>query len=237
MTISPFSKPKNEDKRLRQKPHWQGQNLMKTNIEGEDTKKIIKTAASSSIFEGLHRGRVAIFIDGLNLFQAATQLGIEIDYLKFLCCLTDSSRLLRAFFYTVVDNSRQPSTRLRSHEKQQGFLFWMRRHGYRVVTKEFQSTDNPKKANLNVEIAVDMITLSPYYDTAVLVSGDGDLAYAVNAVTSKGVRVEVVSLRTMTSDSLIDVADYFIDLESIKQYIQKDSTAGYNYRTLSNTSL
>jgi len=90
---------------------------------------------------------------------------------------------------------------------------------------------------LNVEIAVDMITLAPHYDTAVLVSGDGDLAYAVNAVSSTGVRVEVVSLRTMTNDCLIDVADYFIDLDSIKQYIQKDSHLGYGYRTLSNSNL
>ncbi|MCM0592620.1 MAG: NYN domain-containing protein [Gloeotrichia echinulata IR180] len=236
MTISPFSKEKNEDKRLSQKPHWQRPILMKNNMGGEGTKKP-NPVNYSAIFEGIHRGRIAIFIDGLSLFQAASQLGIEIDYLKFLCCLTDSSRLLRAFFYTITDISRPPSTRLRSHEKQQGFLFWMRRNGYRVVTKEFSAVDNSKKPNLNVEIAVDMITLSPYYDTAILVSGDGDLAYAVNAVTSKGARVEVVSLRTMTSDSLIDVADYFIDLDSIKKYIQKDSTVGYNYRTLSNSSV
>lgn len=66
-----------------------------------------------------------------------------------------------------------------------------------------------------------MITLAPYYDTAVLVSGDGDLAYAVNAVSRMGVRVEVVSLQTTTSESLIDVADCFIDLDSIKAHIQK----------------
>ncbi len=139
MTISPFSKEENDDKRLRQKPHWKGQNLTKNHLDSEAPKKRINPVVSSSLFEGLHRGRVAIFIDGLNLFQSATQLGIEIDYLKFICCLTDSSRLLRAFFYTVVDISRQPSTRLRSHEKQQGFLFWMRRNGYRVFTKEFQT--------------------------------------------------------------------------------------------------
>ena len=190
----------------------------------------------SSTINGLNRGRVAIFIDGVNLFHAALQLGIEIDYLKLLCRLTSGSRLLRAFFYTVVD-ARQNPTRPKANEKQQGFLFWMRRNGYRVVTKEVQLTDNCKKPNLNVEIAVDMITLAPYYDTAILVSGDGALAYAVDAVTSKGGRVEVVSLRTMTSDSLIDVADYFIDLDSIKQEIQKDSHVGYNYRSLSNSQI
>ncbi|CCH65484.1 hypothetical protein RINTHM_10240 [Richelia intracellularis HM01] len=67
-----------------------------------------------------------------------------------------------------------------------------------------------------------------------MVSGDGDLAYAINTVSYKGVRVEVLSLRSMTSDSLINVADCFIDIDSIKQYIQKDSQSEYCYPELSN---
>ncbi len=160
-----------------------------------------------------NRGRVAIFIDGSNLFYAALQLGIEIDYSKLLCSLTSGSRLLRSFFYTGVD---------RTNEKQQGFLLWMRRNGYRVIAKDLvQLPDGSKKANLDVEIAVDMMALVGAYDTAVLVSGDGDLAYAVDAVSYRGARVEVVSLRSMTSDSLINVADRYIDLDQIKADIQK----------------
>ncbi|MCS6782234.1 MAG: NYN domain-containing protein [Gloeomargarita sp. SKYBB_i_bin120] len=160
-----------------------------------------------------NRGRIAIFIDGSNLFYAALQLGIEIDYSKLLCYLTGGSRLLRAFFYTGVDPT---------NEKQQGFLLWMRRNGYRVVCKELvQLPDGSKKANLDVEIAVDMLSLAGFYDTAVLVSGDGDLAYAVDAVSYRGVRVEVVSLRSMTSDNLINVADRYIDLETIRDEIRK----------------
>lgn len=166
------------------------------------------------------RGRVAIFIDGSNLFYAALQLGIEIDYTKLLVSLTASSRLLRSFFYTGVD---------RANEKQQGFLLWMRRNGYRVITKDLvQLPDGSKKANLDVEIAVDMLSLAGTYDTAILVSGDGDLAYAVNAVSYKGVRVEVVSLRSMTSDSLINVADRYVDLEQIKDEIQKAPRSNNN---------
>jgi uncharacterized LabA/DUF88 family protein len=160
-----------------------------------------------------NRGRVAIFIDGSNLFYAALQLGIEIDYSKLLYRLTGGSRLLRSFFYTGVD---------RANEKQQGFLLWMRRNGYRVIAKDLvQLPDGSKKANLDVEIAVDMMALVGSYDTAVLVSGDGDLAYAVDAVSYRGARVEVVSLRSMTSDSLINVADRYIDLEQIQKDIQK----------------
>lgn len=176
-----------------------------------------------------NRGRIAIFIDGSNLFYAALQLGIEIDYTKLLCRLTGGSRLLRSFFYTGVDPT---------NEKQQGFLLWMRRNGYRVITKELiQLPDGSKKANLDVEIAVDMIALVGCYDTAILVSGDGDLAYAVDAVSYRGIRVEVVSLRSMTSDSLINVADRYIDLDAIREDIQKAPRVGYTYRPLATAAV
>jgi uncharacterized LabA/DUF88 family protein len=68
-----------------------------------------------------------------------------------------------------------------------------------------------------------MMALIGSYDTAVLVSGDGDLAYAVDAASYRGVRVEVVSLRSMTSDHLINVADRYVDLEAIKEDIMKIS--------------
>lgn len=181
--------------------------------------EILEVLPANSINGRVNRGRVAIFIDGSNLFYAALQLGIEIDYSKLLCYLVGSSQLLRAFFYTGVD---------RSNEKQQGFLLWMRRNGYRVVTKDLiQHPDGSKKANLDVEIVVDMLTLTEHFDTAILVSGDGDLAYAVNAIAYRGVRVEVVSLRSMTSDHLINVADFYVDLDGIKHAIQKPSSHVY----------
>ena len=73
------------------------------------------------------RGKITIFIDGNNLFHAARSVGVEIDYAKFLNFLRGDSPLLRAFFYTGVDEKA---------ERQQGFLLWMRRNGYRVVEKE-----------------------------------------------------------------------------------------------------
>jgi uncharacterized LabA/DUF88 family protein len=152
------------------------------------------------------RGKLAIFIDGNNLFHAARAAGVEIDYAKFLNFLQGDSSLLRAFFYTGVDEKA---------ERQQGFLLWMRRNGYRVVEKELKTyADGTKKANLDVEIAVDMLSLVDKYDTAVLVSGDEDFAYAINAIAYKGVRVELAGFRSNTSPRLIDVADQFIELDS-----------------------
>lgn len=167
-----------------------------------------------------HRGRVAVFIDGNNLFHAARFHNIDIDYNKLLRVLLGDGRLLRAFFYTGVDIGA---------ERQQGFLLWMRRNGFRVIQKELKTFyDGSRKANLDVEIAVDMLSLAGRYDTAVLVSGDEDFVYAVNAVAYKGCRVEVAGFRSNTAPKLIDVADYFIDLGEIADRVRKEIT-GHRY--------
>ncbi len=164
------------------------------------------------------RGRVAVFIDGNNLFHAARFHNIDIDYNKLLRVLLGDGRLLRAFFYTGVDAGA---------ERQQGFLLWMRRNGFRVVQKELKTFyDGTRKANLDVEIAVDMLSLAGRYDTAVLVSGDEDFVYAINAVAYKGCRVEVAGFRSNTAPKLIDVADYFIDLGDIADRVRKDYSPG-----------
>jgi uncharacterized LabA/DUF88 family protein len=163
-----------------------------------------------------HRGKVAIFIDGNNLFHAARFHNIDIDYNKLLRVLLGDGRLFRAFFYTGVDAGA---------ERQQGFLLWMRRNGFRVVQKELKTFyDGTRKANLDVEIAVDMLSLAGRYDTAVLVSGDEDFVYAVNAVAYKGCRVEIAGFRSNTAPKLIDVADCFIDLGDIGDRVRKDSS-------------
>jgi len=178
------------------------------------------TTTSSSWKFG-HRGRVAVFIDGNNLFHAARFHNIDIDYNKLLRVLLGDGRLLRAFFYTGVDAGA---------ERQQGFLLWMRRNGFRVVQKELKTFyDGTRKANLDVEIAVDMLSLAGRYDTAVLVSGDEDFVYAINAVAYKGCRVEVAGFRSNTAPRLIDVADFFIDLGDIADLVRKDISQNGEY--------
>jgi len=171
-----------------------------------------------------HRGKVAIFIDGNNLFHAARFHNIDIDYNKLLRVLLGDGRLYRAFFYTGVDAGA---------ERQQGFLLWMRRNGFRVVQKELKTFyDGSRKANLDVEIAVDMLSLAGRYDTAVLVSGDEDFVYAVNAVAYKGCRVEIAGFRSNTAPKLIDVADCFIDLGEIADNVRKDFVPKYEDRDI-----
>ncbi len=157
--------------------------------------------------------RMAVLIDGSNLFYAASYLDIEIDYIRLLEGLVGGRRLLRSYFYTGVDPK---------NEKQRGFLLWLSRHGYRVITKELtQLADGSRRANLHVEIAVDMLRLADYCDTITLLSGDGNLAYAVEALSHKGVVIELVSLQSMTSEALIDLADRYTDLATLQEHICK----------------
>ncbi|MEM8613149.1 MAG: NYN domain-containing protein [Cyanobacteria bacterium P01_H01_bin.105] len=159
--------------------------------------------------------RMAVLIDGANLFYSASYLGIEVDYVRLLKTLVGERQLLRSYFYTGVDPK---------NEKQRGFLLWLNRHGYRVISKDLaQVSDGSRRANLHVEIAVDMVRLADHCDTITLLSGDGHLAYAVDALSYRGVRVELVSLQSMTSDTLIDLADRYTDLSELQDSICKVS--------------
>jgi uncharacterized LabA/DUF88 family protein len=157
--------------------------------------------------------RIAIFIDGSNLFYAASHLNIEVDYRRLLAALVRGRRLLRAYFYTGVDPQ---------NEKQRGFLLWLNRHGHRVVSKELTHLpDGSRKANMHVEMAVDMMRIAEHCSTLTLLGGDGNLAYALQVLSQRGISIEVVSLQSMTSDSLIDLADSYIDLADLRNQIKR----------------
>ncbi|MBE9031766.1 NYN domain-containing protein [filamentous cyanobacterium LEGE 11480] len=171
------------------------------------------------------KDRVAIFIDGANLFYAALQLQIEIDYVKLITTLTAGRRLVRPYFYTGVDTT---------NDKQKGFLHWMQHHGYRVITKPLtRKTDGSKRADLDVEMTVDMMKLSKHCDTIILISGDGRLSYAVSEIAKQGNRIEVVSLGSTTSETLVDAADRFIDLANLVSVVSRQNHSDVNERLAS----
>ena len=74
--------------------------------------------------------------------------------------------------------------------------------------------DGSCKANLDVELALDLVELANTYDTAIWVSGDGDFIPAVEQIQRLGKRVEVVGYRATTSQKLIQLADDYFDLET-----------------------
>src|SRR4029079_454000 len=103
---------------------------------------------------------------------------------------------------------------------------FLRRHGYRVVSKDIRKYGDGKvKANLDIELVVDMMKTARNLDIAIVVSGDGDFAPAIRAVQEQGVRVEVISFRGNTSSDLIGVADLFTDIVQLAR-VEKGSRSG-----------
>ena len=179
----------------------------------DSAEKLTASSAPSYRAMGQSGDRIAIFIDGSNLFYAASHLNIEVDYRRLLTTLVGDRRLLRAYFYTGVDPL---------NEKQRGFLLRLNRHGHRVISKELTTMpDGSRKANMHVEMAVDMMRISDHCSTITLLGGDGNLTYALDALSRKGISIEVVSLQSMTSDSLIDIADSYVDLADLRDDIKR----------------
>ena len=168
--------------------------------------------------------RVALFIDGANLYATAKALGFDIDYKRLLTLFRDKGQLVRALYYTaLVDDQEYSSIR--------PLIDWLDYNGYTMVTKptkEFTNSSGRRKikGNMDIELAVDAMELSDHLDHIVLFSGDGDFRSLVEALQHKGKRVSVVSsLATtppMVADELRRQADQFIDLSDLRDVIGRD---------------
>ncbi len=153
------------------------------------------------------RPRVGIFVDVPNVMYAAERLGVKIDFGKLLAFLVRGRELARASAYAPI--SDDPMARLESQRFVQPFVGL----GYRIVTKPLKRyADGSMKANFDVELAIDVLSMSDRLDTVTLVSGDGDFRRLVELVASKGVRVEVVAFGQSTASELRAVADEYIDI-------------------------
>ena len=165
---------------------------------------------------GVNVGKnVAVFVDVANIFYAAKAAGVDIDYVTLLKSATAGRDFVRAYAYTGLDPD---------NENQRNFHQFLARHQYKVVSKDIRKYGDGKvKANLDIELVVDMMKTARNLDVAVIVSGDGDFAPAIRAVQEMGVRVEVISFRGNTSSDLIEVADLFTDITHIAK-VDKGST-------------
>jgi uncharacterized LabA/DUF88 family protein len=95
------------------------------------------------------------------------------------------------------------------------FLTWLRRNGFRVITKPLKRfNDGSTKGDLDMELAVDLLTQVQHIDVAVIVSGDGDFTYLVDRAQRLGLRVEIASTPRYTAIELMEIADRYIDLEA-----------------------
>lgn len=168
--------------------------------------------------------RIALFIDGANLYGAARALGFDIDYKRLLQEFAGKGRLVRAFYYTALAEDQE-------YSPIRPLIDWLDYNGYTMVTKPLKeytdATGRRKfKGNMDIELAIDMMQMAGHIDHAVLFSGDGDFRRLVEAVQRKGVRVSVVSsVRSqppMVADELRRQADNFIELQELMPRIQRD---------------
>ena len=168
--------------------------------------------------------KIALFIDGANLYATTKKLGIEIDYKKLLQEFRSRGNLVRAFYYTAVIEDQEFSS-IRP------LIDWLDYNGYQVVTKptkEFvdQNGRRKVKGNMDIELTVDAMELAPHMDHMVLFSGDGDFRALLESVQRRGVRVTVVSSLTtqppMVADELRRQADVFLDIGELQAKISKE---------------
>lgn len=170
--------------------------------------------------------RIALFIDGANLYSAAKALQFDIDYKRLLALFRQKGHLVRALYYTALAEDQEYSS-IRP------LIDWLDYNGYTMVTKPTKEyTDSmgrrKLKGNMDIELTVDAMRLADHLDHIVLFSGDGDFKSLVAALQQKGRRVSVVStLQTqppMVADELRRQSDQFIDLADLEQMICRDPT-------------
>ena len=165
--------------------------------------------------------RLALFIDGSNLYSAAKALGFDIDYRLLRSEFMQRGKLLRAFYYTaLLENDEYSPLR--------PLVDLLNYNGFTMVTKtakEFTDSQGRRKikGNMDIELAVNAMEIAEHVDHIVLFSGDGDFRPLVEALQRKGCRVSVVSTirsqHPMIADDLRRQADNFIELDELRDVI------------------
>jgi len=171
--------------------------------------------------------RVALFIDGVNLYATAKSLEFDIDYKRLLLLFGQRAQLVRAFYYTALADEQEYSS-IRP------LIDWLGYNGFTVVTKplkEFTDASGRRKVkgNMDIELAVQAIQIAPALDHIVLFSGDGDFRSLVADLQLRGKRVSVISTLQssppMIADELRRQADQFIDLADLEPIICREPSA------------
>ena len=170
--------------------------------------------------------RVALFIDGANLYSAARALGFDIDYRRLLKVFREKGRLLRAYYYTAL---------VEDQESIRPLIDWLDYNGDTLVTKPAKGFTDAMgrrkiKGNMDIELAIDVLEMAEHLDHVILFSGDGDFRRLVEAVQRRGLRVSVVSTikssPPMVADELRRQADDFIELSELAPMIARNPSEG-----------
>ena len=151
--------------------------------------------------------RVGVFVDVANMYHSANNLyNARVNFKEILKAVTDERQLIRAIAYVVKSNVGE----------EESFFDALDKSGFEVAIKDLQVfAGGHKKADWDVGLAVDAISMADRLDSIIIVSGDGDYVPLVNYLRiNKGCMVEAAAFSKTASSRLIEACDDFMDLSS-----------------------
>ena len=165
--------------------------------------------------------RTAVFVDGSNLYYTQKKLGWDISSERLLDFCKEFGDVVEAVYYTGTSNE----------SKQRKFHDWLAYTGFSLVTKPLKTIvdhatgQSTQKANLDIEIVLDMFNMIDRYDMAILVSGDSDFERAIQQLKSRGKEVKVISTRGCVASELVRATGInYIDLLAIREIVERKTT-------------
>ena len=150
--------------------------------------------------------RVAVLADAQNLYHSAQSMHTRnIDYASLLEEAVSGRELTRAISYVIRADSPE----------EESFFDALVDIGFETRIKDIRTfPDGSKKADWDVGMSLDAVTMAKHVDSIVLCTGDGDFARLCSHLKHEGVRVEVVCFKESTAESLVDAADSFTDMSA-----------------------
>lgn len=162
------------------------------------------------------KGKILVIIDAANLESSLKDLGWRADYTK-----------LRELFGLNLIEIRDYCVH-HGTENQNKFFSFLKNNGFTIITKPLKiikiedvRRGDIRKANFDVEIAVDAMESADRFETLVLFSGDSDFNYLLRNLRKKNKKIIVVSTREHVARELVKSCDKYIDLKKIKQGIER----------------
>jgi len=148
--------------------------------------------------------RVGVLADAQNLYHTAQSLhSRNVDYDALLSAAVGDRSLVRALAYVIRADVPE----------EESFFDALEAIGFETKIKEIRTFgDGSKKADWDVGMSLDAVTLADHVDTVVLCTGDGDFARLCSHLRHEGVRVEAMAFHESTAENLVDATDAFVDL-------------------------
>ena len=168
--------------------------------------------------------RAALFIDAANVFYSEKTMGWKIDFTKVYEYFNKHFALYNAFYYSAEPQENEEEKRQEYRDFcLQGFTMRLKQ------LKEIRDSKGKivlKKANLDIEMVVDMFATQQNYDIAVLFTGDSDFTRAVELLRMNGKQIFVLSTKGHSGIELINASDKFMDLQDLKEsFLKKEEPA------------